>query len=115
MKQKTIVKRVIDIALTVTLLLLMAFQVTEQLAHEWLGITMFVLTIVHQALNRRFYAAVFRGKYDPLRIFQLLVNYGMDIFEYYDELPVVKRERLMDFRQISLELGQDIFTTSYLA
>ncbi len=52
----------------------MAFQVTEQLAHEWLGITMFVLTIVHQALNRRFYAAVFRGKYDPLRIFQLLVN-----------------------------------------
>lgn len=74
MKQKTIVKRVIDIALTVTLLLLMAFQVTEQLAHEWLGITMFVLTIVHQALNRRFYAAVFRGKYNPLRIFQLLVN-----------------------------------------
>ena len=74
MKQKTIVKRVIDIALTVTLLLLMAVQVTEQLAHEWVGITMFVLTIVHQALNRRFYAAVFRGKYDPLRIFQLLVN-----------------------------------------
>lgn len=51
----------------------------------------------------------------PKSIFQLLVNYGMDIFEYYDELPVVKRERLMDFRQISLELGQDIFTTSYLA
>lgn len=36
MKTNTIIKRVIDIALTVTLLLLMAFQVTEQLAHEWL-------------------------------------------------------------------------------
>ncbi len=51
----------------------------------------------------------------PKSVFQLLVNYGMDIFEYYDEVPVVKRNRLMDFRQISLEMGQDIFTTSYLA
>lgn len=74
MKPKTIVKRVVDIVLTLILLLLMAFQVTEQLAHEWLGVTMFVLTVVHQALNRRFYAAIFKGKYSPLRIFQLFVN-----------------------------------------
>ena len=39
MKPNIIVKRVVDVALTVVLLLLMAFQVTEQLAHEWLGIT----------------------------------------------------------------------------
>ncbi|WP_405343274.1 DUF4405 domain-containing protein [Ruminococcus sp.] len=74
MKSNTIIKRVIDIALTVTLLLLMAFQVTEQLAHEWLGITMFVLTIVHQLLNRKYYAAIFKGRYTPLRVFQLIVN-----------------------------------------
>ena len=74
MKSNTIIKRVIDIALTVTLLLLMAFQVTEQLAHEWLGITMFVLTIVHQLLNRKYYAAIFKGRYSPLRVFQLIVN-----------------------------------------
>ena len=74
MKTNTIVKRVIDIALTVTLLLLMAFQVTEQLAHEWLGITMFVLTIIHQILNRKYYAAVFKGRYHALRVFQLVVN-----------------------------------------
>ena len=63
------IKRIVDVALMVTLLLLMAFQVTEQLAHEWLGITMFVLTIVHQVLNRKYYAAIFKGKYSPLRIF----------------------------------------------
>ncbi|WP_407383611.1 DUF4405 domain-containing protein [Ruminococcus sp.] len=74
MKPNTIVKRVVDVALTVTLLLLMAFQVTEQLAHEWLGITMFALTIVHQILNRKYYAAIFKGKYSPLRVFQLIVN-----------------------------------------
>lgn len=74
MKTNTIIKRVIDVALTVTLLLLMAFQVTEQLAHEWLGVTMFVLTIVHQILNRRFYMTIFKGKYNALRVFQLIVN-----------------------------------------
>ena len=74
MKKSTIAKRIIDVALTVTLLLLMAFQVTEQLAHEWLGITMFALTIVHQILNRKFYVSIFKGKYSPLRILQLTVN-----------------------------------------
>lgn len=61
-------------ALTVTLLLLMAFQVTEQLAHEWLGITMFALTVVHQILNRKFYSAILKGRYNGLRVFQLIVN-----------------------------------------
>lgn len=74
MKTNTIIKRVIDIALTITLLLLMAFQVTQQLAHEWLGVAMFALTIVHQVLNRKYYAAIFKGKYNPLRVFQLIVN-----------------------------------------
>lgn len=74
MKSKNTVKRVLDVALTVALLLLMAFQVTEQLAHEWLGITMVVLTVVHQVLNRKFYAAIFKGRYSPLRVFQLIVN-----------------------------------------
>ncbi len=74
MKSKTIIKRVVDVALTITLLLLMAFQVTEQLAHEWLGVTMFALTIVHQLLNRKYYAALFKGRYNALRAFQLIVN-----------------------------------------
>lgn len=74
MKSKTIIKRVVDVALTITLLLLMAFQVTEQLAHEWLGVTMFALTIVHRLLNRKYYAALFKGRYHALRVFQLIVN-----------------------------------------
>ena len=74
MKKSTVAKRIIDVALTETLLLLMAFQVTEQLAHEWLGIAMFALTVAHQILNRKFYAAIFKGKYNALRILQLTVN-----------------------------------------
>lgn len=51
----------------------------------------------------------------PVSIFQLLVNYSLSVLEYCSEVPVVKRERLMDFREISLNLGQDIFTMAYLA
>ena len=71
---KTTVKRVLDVALTVALLLLMSMQVTKQLAHEWIGIAMFALTIFHHILNRKYYTAIFKGKYTPLRVFQLIVN-----------------------------------------
>lgn len=71
---KTIIKRIIDAALTVALLLLMAFQITEQQAHEWIGIAMFALAILHHVLNRKYDAAFFKGKYTPLRVFQLVVN-----------------------------------------
>ena len=60
--------------LTVALLLLMAMQVTGQLTHEWIGIAMFVLVILHHILNRKYYSAIFKGKYTPLREFQLTVN-----------------------------------------
>ncbi len=68
------VKRILDSALVVTLLLLMSFQVTQQFAHEWIGVTMLALTILHQVLNRKYYSAIFKGKYTPLRVFQLIVN-----------------------------------------
>ena len=48
-------RRIIDIGMTVLLLLQMAYQVMGEAAHEWLGMTMTVLVIVHQILNRRWY------------------------------------------------------------
>ncbi len=49
--------RIVDAAMTVLLLFLMAFQVTGEMAHEWIGIGMTVLVIVHQILNRKWYGA----------------------------------------------------------
>lgn len=40
-----------DLAMTVLLLLLMAKQLTGDVAHEWLGAGMFVFWIAHHALN----------------------------------------------------------------
>ena len=46
MKPKQILKIITDIAMTVTLLLLMAYSLVGEAAHEWLGIGMFVLFIL---------------------------------------------------------------------
>ena len=75
MQTKTgIIKRIVDAVLTVLLLFLMAYQVTSDVLHEWLGIGMTVTLILHHILNRKWYQSVFKGKYTPYRITMTAVN-----------------------------------------
>ena len=73
-KTNKIIKRIVDAAMTVLLLFLMTFQVTGEMAHEWIGMGMTVLVIIHQILNRKWYAAIFRGKYNPYRSVTTILN-----------------------------------------
>ncbi|MBQ6663594.1 MAG: hypothetical protein IJM69_08670, partial [Firmicutes bacterium] len=59
------IKRIVDAAMAVLLLFLMAYQVTGEMAHEWIGMGMTVLVIIHQALNWKWYGALYKGKYNP--------------------------------------------------
>ncbi len=74
MKPKMMVKLGVDFVMTVLLLLLMARQITGYAAHEWLGAGMFVLWIAHHILNFRWHGHLFKGKYTPSRVIQLVVN-----------------------------------------
>lgn len=67
-------KRIVDACMTFLLLFLMAYQVTGEALHEWIGMGMTALVIVHQILNRRWYAAVFKGKYNSYRTVTTAVN-----------------------------------------
>lgn len=73
-KQNTMVKRTVDVCMSVLLLCLMAYQVTGEVLHEWIGIGMTVLVIIHQILNRKWYGAVFKGKYSAYRIVTSIIN-----------------------------------------
>ena len=64
----------IDIAMLVSLLFLMAYQITGDLFHEWIGMGMTVLVIVHQILNRKWYGTLFKGKRSPYRILSMVIN-----------------------------------------
>ena len=73
-KSNHIVRRIVNAAMTVLLLFLMAYQVTGETAHEWIGIGMTILVIVHQILNRKWYGALFKRKYNPYRILSTVLN-----------------------------------------
>ena len=74
MNRKMIVRISIDFVMTILLLLLMARQITGDTAHEWLGLGMFVLWIVHHILNHKWYKQLFKGKYTLLRTLQQITN-----------------------------------------
>ena len=71
------IRRTVDVAMCILLLLLMAYQVTGEVLHEWIGVSMTVLVIVHQILNRRWYGALFKGKYNPYRIVTTILNIAL--------------------------------------
>ena len=70
MRPKQIAKIVTDILMTVILLLLMAYSLVGEAAHEWLGIGMFVLFILHHVLNSSWSRNLRKGKYTPFRVLQ---------------------------------------------
>ena len=73
-KRKFPLRLVTDVSLTVLLLCLMAYQITGEVLHEWIGMAMTLLVIIHQVINRRWYAALFKGKYGAYRTVSTLVN-----------------------------------------
>ena len=74
MKAKKVVRYVVDTVMTLALLCLMAYQVTGEVLHEWIGIGMTAMFIVHHLLNIRWYGALFKGKYNAYRILSTVTN-----------------------------------------
>ena len=73
MKRKQIIKIIVDILMSVILILLMAYSLVGEAAHEWLGIGLFALFILHHILNNRWSRNVFKGKYTPFRVLQTVL------------------------------------------
>lgn len=77
MKTKMRLKMGIDILMTALLLGLMAYQITGQALHEWLGAGELCLFIAHNILNIRWYGSLFKGKYRLPRTIQTAVNFSV--------------------------------------
>lgn len=72
---KKIIKIAVDAAMFVLFLLLMEYHLLPDVTHEWLGISVFFLFVVHNALNYKWYAVLFKGKYPIMRIIQTMLNF----------------------------------------
>lgn len=73
MKAMLRTKLAIDAGMTLALLLLMAYSLVGETAHEWIGMGMFLLFVAHHILNRRWLGAVPNGRYTPIRTLQTVL------------------------------------------
>ena len=74
MKASVKFKICVDIMMTAALYACMAYMLVGEEAHEWIGSGLALLFVLHNALNRKWYAALLTGRYTPLRAFQAAVN-----------------------------------------
>ncbi len=86
MKAKKIIKIIIDTAMLILLPMLMAYSLIGETAHEWLGLAMFLLFILHHIMNPAWLKTLFKGHYTPLRIYFASVNIMLLIIMIF--LPV---------------------------
>lgn len=74
MKPKAVLKLVVDVFMTIALLFLMGYQFWGEAPHEWVGVGMFVLFILHHILNASWHKALLKGKFSAPRIFTLCID-----------------------------------------
>ena len=67
-------KIIIDVGITALLFFLSGYQFWGQAAHEWAGIIMLALLIVHNILNLNWYKNLFKGKYPAVRTAYMITD-----------------------------------------
>ena len=70
----------IDIVMTVLMHVLMSYSLTSEKYHEFFGIAVFILFIIHHYQNRWWYKSLKRRKKDPVRIFCNIIDILLVIF-----------------------------------
>jgi len=74
MTTKKIFQIIVDLAMTAMLPVLMAYALVGEAVHEWVGISMFILFIIHQILNYRWHQNLLKGRYSSIRIIGTVIN-----------------------------------------
>ena len=64
----------LDIIMSLLLVLQMLYLLIGEAYHEWAGLVLTVLFIVHNVLNRRWYKVFLKGRYTKRRILSTAIN-----------------------------------------
>lgn len=98
----------IDIMMTLVSIVLMGgnYLFPADIVHEILGVGLFVLWSVHIFLNRCWYGAIFKGKYNPYRIMQTVINCCILICTIFLMISgIILSNQLFTFLNIQSGLG----------
>ncbi len=78
-QRRTRARIIVDIAMAVLFVAVMATAIVQETPHEYLGIGLFVAVVAHVVLNRRWFKAIFRGRYNAVRVLQLVAVVGLTV------------------------------------
>ncbi len=98
----------IDITMTFLSIILMGgnYFFPADIVHEILGVALLLLWAVHIALNRRWFGAMFKGKYNPYRVMQTVVNCGILICALFLMISgIILSNHVFTFLNIQAGLG----------
>ena len=98
----------IDITMTILSIILMGgnYLFSTDIVHEILGLALFLLWAVHISLNRRWYGAIFKGKYNPYRVMQTFINCGILICTIFLMISgIILSNHVFTFLNIQASLG----------
>lgn len=65
---------ILDIIMTGLFITLMGYYVTDNMVHEILGVITFILFIIHNIINRKWYKGILKGKHNFQRTFHIIIN-----------------------------------------
>ncbi len=68
------IKLIIDVAMIASMFYSMSLHLFGVGVHKMIGLLTFVLFIVHNLLNRKWYKGLCKGKYSPVRIAHTVTN-----------------------------------------
>lgn len=68
------VRKRLDVLMVILMMIVMSYQAVGNLFHEVAGAALFVLFLVHNILNRKWYHNIVRGKYSVFRKTMLAVD-----------------------------------------
>ena len=98
----------LDIMMTLVSIVLMGgnYLFPADIVHEILGVALFVLWAIHIFLNRRWYGGIFKGKYNPYRIMQTVINCCILICTIFLMISgIILSNQLFTFLNIQSGLG----------
>ena len=64
----------LDAAMAIALIIALAFRITGDFFHEWIGLAACAMLAWHNLLNARWYLGFFKGKYGAARLLNAAVN-----------------------------------------
>ena len=98
----------VDISMTILSVILMGgnYLFPADIVHEILGLALFLLWAVHISLNRRWFGAIFKGKYNPYRAMQTFINCGILICTIFLMISgIILSNHVFTFLNIQAGLG----------